>query len=92
MIDALLSIFQGSTSIWASILSFASVAYYFFIRKNAKLEEKNEVLQNNLKTISEQAQKVAEIQHEQAEIAARPAPERNDIHDWLLRASKRDQK
>lgn len=73
------------------MVTFASAAYYFLIRKNVNLKSKNDVLQKNLEAVSEEARTMGEVQHKQAEIAARPAPERDDVHNWMLGFNKRDQ-
>ena len=90
MIDLITALFKGAQPFWSIILSLGGVIVYWFIRKDAKAEVKNEILESNVKTVSEQAERAVNSQKKQAEIAAAPAPDRDDVHDWMLNVGKRD--
>lgn len=90
MLSILKSLFQSTQAIWGIITAFGAMLMVWFIRKDAKAEIKNEILKENIKNVEQQAQKTIEIQQKQAEIAAEPAPSRDDIHDWMLGLGKGD--
>lgn len=90
MLSILKSLFQSTQAIWGIITAFGAMLMVWFIRKEAKSEVRNEILEENIKNVEQQAQKVIENQQKQAEIAADPAPSRDDVHDWMLGLSKRD--
>jgi len=90
MLSILKSIFQSTQAIWGIITALFGMLMVWFIRKDAKAEIKNEILKENIKNVEQQAQKTIEIQQKQAEIAAEPAPSRDDIHDWMLGLGKGD--
>jgi len=90
MLSILKSLFQSTQAIWGIITAFGVMLMVWFVRKDAKAEIKNEILKENIKNVEQQAQKTIEIQQKQAEIASKPAPSRDDIHDWMLGLGKGD--
>lgn len=90
MIDLITSFFKSAAPFWSIMLSFGSVIVCWFIRKDAKAEVKNEILEANVKTVSENAERVALNKQKQAEIASAPAPDRDDVHNWLRGIGQRD--
>ena len=90
MLSILKSLFQSTQALYAAFTAFGAMLMVWFIRKEAKSEVRNEILKENIKNVEQQAQKVIENQHKQAEIASKPAPSRDDIHDWMLGLGKGD--
>jgi len=90
MLSILKSLFQSTQAIWGIITAFGVMLMVWFVRKEAKSEVRNEILKENIKNVEQQAQKTIEIQQKQAEIASKPAPSRDDIHDWMLGLGKGD--
>ena len=84
------SIVKSTQFIYSLITAFGAMLMIWFIRKDAKSEVRNEILKENIKNVEQQAHKVIENQHKQAEIAAEPAPSRDDVHDWMLGLGKGD--
>lgn len=83
MLSILKSLFQSTQAIWGIITAFGAMLMVWFIRKEAKSEVRNEILEENIKNVEQQAQKVIENQQKQAEIASKPTPSRDGIHDGL---------
>lgn len=90
MIDLITTFFKSAQPFWSIMLSLGSVIVCWFIRKDAKAEVKNEILEANVKTVSENAERVVLNKQKQAEIAAAPAPDRDDVHNWMLNVGQRD--
>ena len=90
MLSILKSLFQSTQALYAAFTAFGAMLMIWFVRKEAKSEVRNEILQENIKNVEQQAQKTIEIQQKQAEIAAEPAPSRDDTHNWMLGLSKRN--
>lgn len=92
MIALILSLFKSSTFIYSFVGGIMTTLVYFFGKFKAKEEVKNQILQENIKNVTQQSEKVAAIQKEQVKIAAEPSPDRDATHDWMLDLNKRDQK
>lgn len=90
MIDLITTFFKGAQPFWSIMLSLGSMIVCWFIRKDAKAEVKNEILEENVKTVSENAERIVSNKQKQAEIAAAPAPDRDDVHNWLRSIGQRD--
>jgi regulator of replication initiation timing len=90
MMHFLSGLFQSTSSLFSVVTGFLATLLYFFIQKNAKLKADNTQLQETLREVNTQAQKVVTVQKKQAEIAAQPTPDRDAVHDWLHDLSDKD--
>lgn len=83
MISLIKSLFQSTQALYSMFTAFGAMLIVWFVRKDAKNEVRNEVLNENIKNVEQQAHKSIENQQKQAEIAANPTPSRDGIHDGL---------
>lgn len=92
MITLLTSLFKSSTVIFSFFGVAMTWIVYFFGKSKAREEVKTEILQENIKNVSQQAEKVATIQQKQVQIASDPTPDRQRIHEWMSDLSNGDKK
>ena len=90
MISLIKSLFQSTQALYSMFTAFGAMLIVWFVRKDAKNEVRNEVLEGNIKNVEQQAHKSIENQKKQAEIAAKPSPSRDDVHEWMLGLGKGD--
>jgi len=67
-------LFQSTQNLLSLLTGFGAMLFYYFIRKDAKLEDQNKQLKETLHDTDAHAHKVVETQKKQAEIAAKPSP------------------
>lgn len=59
---------------------------YYFVKKNSKLKENNEILTTNLEETNIESEKIITLQSKQIEIASRPPLSRDHIHEWMRKS------
>lgn len=67
-----------------SLISLCIFFGFFLIRKNANLEAKTKILEENLKDVHNREEKIISNQSQQATVAVQPIASRDDIHKWML--------
>lgn len=92
MITLLTSLFKSSTAIFTFLGAAFTAIVYFFGKSKAREEVKVKILQENIQHVTKQSQKVATIQQKQVKIASEPTPDRDAIHEQLLKLANRDKK
>jgi hypothetical protein len=81
-------LFDSYKKVYGAIIGGAIFCFYFFIRKNSKLEENNKNLKTNLEELNIESAKIISIQRKQNDIASAPPLSRDDLHKWMRNGGK----
>jgi len=84
MITLITSLFKSSTAIFTFLGGIFTFAVYFLGKSKAREEVKTEILEGNIKNVTQEAERVATIQKEQTKIASEPTPDRDDLYNQLF--------
>lgn len=85
-------IFRSYKKIYLIITGVLMFFCYYFIGKNSKLKNSNDILNTQIKDLNIESRKIVTIQNKQAKIAARPSGSRDDIHKWMRDLQDRSRK
>jgi len=87
---ALLSLFIGSfNKIYALLGGVGIVMYTYLIKRNAKLNVDNNLLNKEIGNLKDDADKIVTIQRKAAEIASTPPSSRHDLYNQLRQIAAR---
>jgi hypothetical protein len=85
-------LFKGYNKVYVILTGFITFFVYYVINRNAKLKINNENLSTSLKDLNNESRKIVIIQRKQAEIAGKPDPTRDDVHEWMRELHDRSTK